>query len=151
MNILAALLLLASIQPDRISWMRPEAFHLSIGMPQTTATAALEPWNPKPGSKAGEMVVDYDEDKAITLEFRKGRVHSIRFELYVLLPETRKAFAEERSYLASTLGKPPRAGTSVIVYDRALPNVMVVVADDPKSQQGKRGLGVLAVRYFDPR
>jgi hypothetical protein len=28
---------------------------------------------------------------------------------------------------------------------------MVVVTDDPNSAQGKKGLGVLAVRYYDPR
>jgi len=25
------------------------------------------------------------------------------------------------------------------------------VTDDPKSEQGKKGLGILAVRYYDPR
>jgi hypothetical protein len=39
----------------------------------------------------------------------------------------------------------------VLIYDNALPNVMVVVNDDPMSEQGKKGLGVLAVRYYDPR
>jgi len=36
------------------------------------------------------------------------------------------------------------------VYDHTLPNVMVVLADDPKSANGQKGLGILVVRYYDP-
>jgi hypothetical protein len=28
---------------------------------------------------------------------------------------------------------------------------MVVISADPKSENGRRGLGMLVVRYFDPR
>jgi hypothetical protein len=95
-------------------------------------------------------VVDYSSDKSLTLEFRKERLHAVRFELFMLLPQVRGAFEEHRLFLRDTLGKPRKATKSVLIYDNALPNVMVVVADDPKSLQGKKGLGVLAVRYYDP-
>ena len=38
----------------------------------------------------------------------------------------------------------------MLIYDQALPNVMVVLADDPKTKQGMQGIGMLAVRYYDP-
>ncbi|HEV7241947.1 MAG TPA: hypothetical protein VGQ36_22140 [Thermoanaerobaculia bacterium] len=139
--------LLLTITAPKTDWMRLEAFHLAIGMPRTDALAALSAWNPKPGKDANEIVVDYAADKSLTLEFKKERLHSVRFELFVLLPHVRKAFEEKRA----AMGKPRMATRSVLVYDNALPNVMVVVADDPKSEQGKKGLGVLAVRYYDPR
>ena len=40
---------------------------------------------------------------------------------------------------------------SVLLYDSMLPNVMVVVRADPKSENGQKGLGILVVRYYDPR
>ena len=136
---------------DRTSWMRPDAFHLTIGMPREDALTALASWNPKRGKDADEVVVDYTGEKALTLEFKKGRLHSVRFELFVILGETRKAWNEQRARLKETLGAPRKATSTVLVYDNVLPNIMVVVADDPKSAQGKKGLGVLAVRYYDPR
>jgi hypothetical protein len=144
-------LLLTIVQPAaRTDWMRPESFHLAIGMKRAEAVGALRAWNPKPGKDGTEIVVDYASDKSLTLEFRKERLHAVRFELFVLLPQARPAFEEHRAYLKGTLGEPRKATKSVLIYDNALPNVMVVVADDPKSEQGKRGLGVLAVRYYDP-
>jgi hypothetical protein len=150
MNLLLSLFL--AIVPPAIStdWMRPESFHLAIGMKRADAVSALRAWNPKQGKDASEMVVDYDSDKALTLEFRKDRLHAVRFELFVLLPQARVAFAQHRTLLREKLGEPRKATKSVLIYDNALPNVMVVVADDPTSVQGKKGLGVLAVRYYDP-
>lgn len=145
MAILLALLL--TIAAPKTDWMRLEAFHLAIGMPRADALAALDAWSPKPGKDENEVVVDYAADKSLTLEFKKQRLHSVRFELFVLLPHVRKAFEEKRA----AMGEPRKATRSVLVYDNVLPNVMVVVADDPKSEQGKKGLGVLAVRYYDPR
>ncbi len=146
-------LLLATAFPStsRTSWMRPDSFHLTIGMTRTDALTALEKWAPKPGKDANEVVVDYSDDKALTLQFRKDRLTSIRFELFVFLPEIRQAFEEKRTSLAESLGKPRKATKAILIYDNALPNVMVVATDDPKSQHGKQGLGVLAVRYYDPR
>jgi hypothetical protein len=152
MPFLLALLLATSFpSTSRTSWMRPDSFHLTIGMSRMEAMSVLEKWAPKPGRDANEMVVDYSDDKALTLQFSKGRLTSVRFELFVFLPEIRAAFGEERAYLANSLGKPRKATKSILIYDNVLPNVMVVATDDPKSQHGKQGLGVLAVRYYDPR
>lgn len=128
-------------------WMRLEAFHLTIGMQRADAVDALRAWNPEQGKDENEVIVDYASDKSLTLEFRKDRLRSVRFELFVLLPHVRQAFEERRA----AMGEPRKATRSVLVYDDALPNAMVVVADDPKSTQGKKGLGVLAVRFYDPR
>ena len=147
-------LLLATAFPStsRTSWMRPEAFQLTVGMSRADAMNALEKWSPKRGKTASEVVVDYGDDKALTLQFSdKDRLTSIRFELFVFLPEIRAAFEEEKARLAEARGKPRKSTRSVLIYDNALPNVMVVAADDPKSEQGKQGIGVLAVRYYDPR
>ncbi len=155
MPFLLALLLLttppASASKVRTDWMRPDAFHLAIGMSRMQVTSILGAWSPKQGKDANEMVVEYSDDKAMTLEFHNERLRSIRFELFVMLPAVRKAFDEERSFLQNDRGNPRKATKSILIYDNALPNVMVVVTDDPNSTQGKQGLGVLAVRYYDPR
>ena len=143
----ALLALLLAIATPSTDWMRLDAFHLTIGMPRAEALGALRAWNPKQGKDANEIVVDYSGDKALTLEFKKDRLTSVRFELFVLLPQVRKAFEAKRT----AMGEPRKATRSVLIYDQALPNVMVVVNDDPKSVQGKKGVGVLAVRYYDPR
>ncbi len=150
-TLLALLLLTAFPSTQRTTWMRPESFHLVIGMKRAEAAEALKKWNPKAGKDANELVVGYADDKSLTLEFRKERLHSIRFELFDYLPYIRLAYDEERKYLTKERGDPPKATKSIVIYDNALPNVMVVVSDDPKSEQGKKGLGVLAVRYYDPR
>lgn len=149
--LLALLLSTAFPSTSRTSWMRPESFHLTIGMTRTEAMTALEKWAPKPGKDADEVVVDYSDERALTLRFSKGRLTSVRFELFVFLPDIKLAFEEERARLAESRGKPRKATKSILIYDDTLPNVMVVAADDPKSQQGKQGIGVLAVRYYDPR
>ncbi len=148
---LALLLATAFPSTSRTSWMSPDSFHLTIGMTRADAMTALEKWAPKPGKDADQVVVDYSDDKALTLQFRKDRLASIRFELFVFLPEIPVAFQEARTSLAGSLGKPRKATKSILIYDKALPNVMVVATADPKSQHGKQGLGVLAVRYYDPR
>jgi len=151
MTTFLALLLTIAATPNRTEWMRLESFHLTIGMPRAAAVDALRAWEPKPGKTGDEVVVDYDGDKAITLEFRNNRLRSARFELFVLLPEVRKVFEEEREYLLDARGEPRKETRSILIYDTALPNLMVVAADDPTSEQGKKGVGVLAVRYYDPR
>ena len=149
--IILALLLTAFPSSSQTSWMRPESFRLAVGMSRLEVMKALDQWQPKPGKDANQLVVDYSDDKALTLDFTKDRLTSIRFELFVFLPNIRKAFEEEKQHLATTRGKPPKSTKSILIYDNALPNVMVVVTDDPKSAQGKKGVGVLAVRYYDPR
>ncbi|MDP9194543.1 MAG: hypothetical protein M3P06_22840 [Acidobacteriota bacterium] len=149
--LLALILATAFPSTSRTSWMRPDSFHLTIGMSRPEAMTALEKWAPKPGKDANEVVVDYSDDKALTLQFQKNRLTSVRFELFVFLPEIRTAFDEKRAWLAESLGKPRKATKSILIYDNTLPNIMVVATDDPKSRHGKQGLGVLAVRYYDPR
>jgi hypothetical protein len=149
--LLSLLLLTVPAKKVDTTWMRPDAFHLAIGMSRTQVMSTLSAWTPKQGKNANELTVDYSDDKAMTLEFREERLRAVRFELFVMLPDVRKAFDEERARLQKERGDPPKATRSILIYDNALPNLMVVVTDDPKSQQGKRGLGVLAVRYYDPR
>jgi hypothetical protein len=133
--------------------MRPESFHLAIGMPRGEALQVLSQggWESKPGRDANEIVVDYAADKSLTLEFQKDRLRSIRFELFAFLAESRKAFNEEHKHLIKERGRAKKATSALIVYDEALPNVMVVLVDDVKSEYGKKGLGLLAIRYYDPR
>jgi hypothetical protein len=150
-TILTFLLLAVSFPSSSLtSWMRPEAFHLTIGMGRGEAVRALQAWNPKPGKDANEIVVDYTGEKALTLEFKADRLHSIRFELFAFLPKVRDAFVEEKQRLRETLGEPRKSTKSILIYDVKSPNVMVVLSDDTKSKQGLQGIGMLAVRYFDP-
>lgn len=154
MSLLLSLVLLATVTstPDsRVGWMRPDSFHLKVGMPRHEALQALDSWSPKKGSSDDEIVVDYSDERALTLVFRNDRLQSVRFELFVMLPEVRQAFEEERLYLRDTFGEPRKTTESVLIYDQTLPNIIVVVGDDPKSKQGEQGVGVLAVRYYDPR
>lgn len=155
MHVLLTLLLLATSFPSssQTSWMRPESFRLAIGMTRGEALQVLSQggWDSKPGRDANEVVVDYAGDKSLTLEFQRDRLRSIRFELFAFLNDSRRAFDEERQHLAKARGTAKRATSALLIYDEALPNVMVVLANDPKSEHGKKGLGLLAVRYYDPR
>lgn len=150
-GLVLALLLTAFPSTSQTAWMRLESFRLSIGMSRMQTLEALNKWNPKKGKDRNEVVVDYAEDKAITLEFKNERLHSVRFELFTILPAARHAFDDERKYLLENTGKPRVSTSSVLIYDEQLPNLMVVVQDDPKSEQGMKGVGVLAVRFYDPR
>lgn len=149
-------LLLATSFPSstRTSWMTPESFRLVIGMSRVETVKTLEDsgWRVKHGRNENEMVLDYAEDKALTLEFNRERLHSVRFELFALLPLIREAFDEQQMMLRKAHGKPKKAvrSKSIVVYDNRLPNIMMVLSDDPKSAYGKKGLGFLAVRYYDP-
>ncbi|MGH9421606.1 MAG: hypothetical protein ACRD3J_16640, partial [Thermoanaerobaculia bacterium] len=130
---------------SKTSWMRPESFHLTIGMTRTSAVSALESngWKTKKGDSASQLVVDYADDKSLTLEFRQERLKSIRFELFTILPEAPKAFEEERAFLRDALGEPRMGSKKILVYDHVLPNVMAVLSADPKSEQAKKGIGML--------
>ncbi|MEA2236436.1 MAG: hypothetical protein QOC81_1160 [Thermoanaerobaculia bacterium] len=137
---------------SKTSWMRPESFHLKIGMSRAAAEKALESngWKTKRGDGDQQLVVDYAEDKALTLQFERERLKSVRFELFTILQEAPKAFEEERAYLHESLGKPRMKSQKVVLYDQTLPNVMAVLSADPKSQQAQKGVGMLVVRYYDP-
>jgi len=148
-------LFLASPFPSasKTAWMRPESFHLTIGMTRSEALKKLGDagWKAKPGKDASQLVVDYTDADSLTLQFRKNRLHAVRFEHFAFLQDARSAFDEELDYLKSAFGKPKKMKTKwVVLYDRVLPNVMVVLSDDPKSENGLKGLGLLVVRYFDP-
>jgi hypothetical protein len=134
--------------------MTPQAFRLVIGMTRADAVKTLldSGWSVKPGRNSDEMVIDYSDDKSLTLEFNGDRLRSVRFELFAMLPEIRDAFVEQRTFLRKELGAPKSTvkSTSIILYDDRLPNIMVVLSDDPKSDYGKKGVGYLAVRYYDP-
>jgi hypothetical protein len=152
-----AISLLATAFPSnsQTSWMRPDAFHLGIGMSRVDAMTALQEggWEIKKGRNDDQVVVDYSNEKALTLEFNHSRLHAVRFELYAKIPEVQKAFDEQKEFLRKTLGesKSEVKSRSIVLYDHTLPNVMLVLSDDPKSDKGKLGLGFLAVRYYDPR
>jgi len=137
---------------SKTSWMRPESFHLTIGMNRAEAVKALESngWKTKKGDSAGQILVDYADDKSLTLQFAGERLTSIRFELFTILQEAPKAFEEERVFLRESLGKPRKATKKVVIYDHKLPNVMAVLSADPKSEQAQKGVGMLVVRYYDP-
>lgn len=152
--ILAIVAVLASIAPtSKTAWMRPDLFHLIVGMPRAEAVKTLNEngWKTKPGDDKDHLVVDYSDDKSLTLQFRKERLNAISFELFALVPEANLAFAEQKNVLREKYGTPRKDMPSVVLYDNLLPNVMMVLSADPKSEHGRRGLGMLVVRYYDPR
>lgn len=153
LTVLALLLATAFPSSSKTSWMRPESFHLAIGMTRAETVETLQNggWKPEKGDDAAHLIVDYSSTQSLTLEFRNDRLRSIRFELYTLLKEIGGAFEEEKAYLRKAFGQPKAVKVrNVLIYDSMLPNIMAVVTDDPKSANGKRGLGVLVVRYYDP-
>jgi hypothetical protein len=137
---------------SKTAWMRPQSFHLKVGMNRAAAVKALESngWKTKRGDSDGQLVVDYADDKSITLHFRRDRLQSIRFELFTILQEAPVAFEEERAFLRESLGQPRMGSKKILLYDHTLPNVMAVLAADPNSEQAQKGVGMLIVRYYDP-
>jgi hypothetical protein len=133
---------------NETSWMRPDSFHLTIGMPKAEALRALTSSGLKPrdGDHAGQTIVDITPTKSLTLEFTKNRLQSVRFELFTMLDRIDGAFAEEKRFLHDSLGAPkPIPSRSMVIYDTTSPRVMAVVTTDRK-----QGLGMLAVRYYVP-
>ena len=151
--ILALLLAVAFPSTDKTSWMRPQSFHLVIGMLREEAMTALTSsgWKTK-NDDANHVVVDYADDKSLTLAFERGRLRSVRFELFTILHDAKPAFDAETAYLRATFGEPKKLKSkSIVLYDNALPNIMAVLQNDPKSEQGQKGVGLVVVRYYDPR
>lgn len=143
-------LLLSTVFPSssRTAWMRPESFRLSIGMSRSEVVKRLKDdgWKPEKGDNEKQMIVDYSSNKSLTLEFQGDRLASIRFELFVMIPEVAGAFEEEKTFLHNTLGDPkPVKSKAMLIYDASLPNIIVVQTKD-----NSKGLGVLAVRYYNP-
>lgn len=150
------LTLLFTVFPSssQTSWMRPDAFHLSIGMSRFAALGTLRSagYDVKPGKQKGEMFVDYTADKTMTLHFNEGRLWSVRFELFTFLPDVPKAFEELRADLRKDRGEPKKLSSkSILVYDDTVPNVMVVMSNDIHSANGRKGIGYVVVRYYDPK
>lgn len=148
-----ALLLFFAIAPQAdsslVSWMRPDTFHLTIGMPRAKAVDQLASAGLKTekGKDDRHLLVDYSETRSLTLEFDGNRLASVRFELYVPDPRLDEAFSAERKYLRDTFGEPkPVHSPNMLIYDRSLPNVMVVATPSAKVTT----LASLVVRYFDP-
>lgn len=150
--LLAFLLATEFPSASKTAWMQPESFHLAVGMSRDEALDKLKAtgWKTKK-QDANHVLIDYADDKAVTLEFHRDRLWSIRFELFAFLPDSFTAFAEEKAFLRQSLGAPKKSKSkSVVIYDSTLPNVMVVLSADPKSENGSQGLGILVVRYYDP-
>ena len=147
MQLLIAILFAVAPSVSQTSWMRPDAFHLTIGMPKAQAIKVLAEGGVKlrDGDHAGQMIADITETKSITVEFSKERLQSIRFELFTPMEVIGAAFDEEKKYLRESLGAPKANSAKLVIYDATLPNVMAVVTTDMK-----QGLATLAVRYFDP-
>ena len=139
--------------PSKTSWMRPESFHLTIGLSRAETLQRLTTagWKTRAGKKKNEVLIDYSDADSVTLQFRKERLKAVRFEHFAFLQDARTAFGEETDYLRTTFGAPKKMKVkTVVLYDRVLPNVMVVLSADPKSENGQKGLGLLVVRYYDP-
>src|ERR1051325_2790828 len=133
---------------NRTAWMRPESFRLTIGMPRAETVKNLtdDGWKPQKGDRDNQLIVDYAGNKSLTLEFQKERLTSIRFELFVMTDEITGVFDEEKAFLKAKHGAPKAVKSkSMLIYDSTLPNIMVVMTKDLS-----KGLGVLAVRYYDP-
>ena len=138
---------------SKTAWMQPESFHLAVGMSRSEALGKLKEtgWKTKKLKDDNHVLIDYADDKAVTLEFHRDRLWSIRFELFAFLPDSVSAFTEEKLFLQQSLGAPKKLKSkTVLLYDSTLPNVMVVLSADPKSENGAKGLGILVVRYYDP-
>ncbi|HEX7192000.1 MAG TPA: hypothetical protein VF381_10570 [Thermoanaerobaculia bacterium] len=148
MPLLIAILFAVAPSVSQTSWMRPDAFHLTVGMAKGEAVKALSASGVtlREGDHAGQMIADITQTKSITVEFVKDRLQSIRFELFTMSDAIGAAFEEEKKFLRDSFGAPKAISSkSLVIYDHTLPNVMAVVTTDPK-----QGLSTLAVRYFDP-
>jgi hypothetical protein len=152
--VIALFLATAFPSADRVAWMRPDSFHLVVGMPRAEVMRTLQAngWKTKKAAETGHLTVDYMDDKTLTLAFEKERLRSVRFELFVILHDAKSAFAAEAAYLRATYGEPKKLKSpSILLYDNALPNIMAVLSNDPNTEQGQKGVGMVVVRYYDPR
>ena len=146
--LLLAILFAVAPHTNQTSWMRLESFHLTIGMPKAAALQALSDnaVKAREGDHAGQMIADITPTKSLTLEFKKDRLQSVRFELFTMLEEIGPAFDEEKKFLHESYGTPKAISSkSMVIYDATLPRVMAVMTKDMR-----KGLGTLAVRYYDP-
>src|SRR5581483_8043673 len=105
-------LLLATEFPStsKTAWMQPDSFHIAVGMSRAEALDKLQEtgWKTKKLKDENHVLIDYADDKAVTLEFHRDRLWSIRFELFAFLPDSLTAFDEEKAFLQQSLGKPKK-------------------------------------------
>src|SRR5688572_20878771 len=106
--LLSFLIATAFPSSNQTAWMAPQSFHLTVGMKRTDVVQKLAEggFEAKPGKTDNELVVDYSDARAMTLEFRKERLHSLRFELFAMIPEIRAAFEEQKNLLLKEHGAP---------------------------------------------
>ena len=135
------------------AWMSPAAFHLEIGMPRAEVESIIEKsgWESAPGKYSRQLLIHYTEKKTVTLMFADNELQSVRFELVDFIPSVRTAHTEHLETLKAAKGYDGEAKIDgVFMFDREVPNVMVVVSTKHEDSFGRQGLGFLSVRYFDP-
>ena len=112
---------------SRTAWMRPESFRLAIGMQRAEAVRRLteDGWKPEKGDHPDQLILDYTSNKSLTLEFRKERLTSIRFELFVMIPEVASVFDEEKTFLRSRCLM--RYGDDLGAYSKLFPPGRVAI------------------------
>lgn len=152
-----ALLLFGAGDPfpsiSRTSWMEPAAFRLEIGMPRADVEAKIMEAGLKivPGKYARQFVVHYSEKKTLTLGFVDDELQSLRFEYVDFIPGVRTANEERLLTLTESLGYDGKElNDGILLFDRGMPNVMVVLSTRHDDSFGRQGLGFLSVRYYDP-
>lgn len=134
------------------SWMEPAAFRLEVGMPRAEVERRLGEANldTSPGKYPRQLVVRYADNKTLTLGFVEERLQSLRFEFVDFIPGVRKAHVERAEALEAALGEGTEMTGGILLFDKQMPNVMVVVSTRPDDSFGRQGLGFLSVRYYDP-
>lgn len=152
---LALSLLAAGVFPSssKTSWMEPAAFRLEIGMARAEVERRLEEsgLTTVPGKYARQLIVHYEEKKTVTLGFVDDRLQSVRFEYVDFIPGVREAHAERVEALKAAHGESGKAvNGGILLFDKQMPNIMLVLSTRPDDGFGKQGLGFLSVRYYDP-
>ena len=132
------------------AWMDPAAFHLRMGMSRSAASAELRQIGVKPraGKQANHLLIEYAENKTITLAFEANRLQSVRFELADYMVKIPGAYETARSRLETRNGKPSTKTATMSLWNDQAIQSMVVMSTDPRSRFGKQGLGFVVVRYF---
>jgi hypothetical protein len=135
------------------SWMEPAAFRLEIGMKRAEVERRLAEsgLDSTPGKYPRQLVVRYTDNRTVTLGFVDDRLQSVRFELVDFIQGVKSAHAERLETLRAAMGwsgNEMREG--IILFDRDVPNVMIVLSTRRDDSFGRQGLGFLAVRYYDP-
>lgn len=137
-----------------MSWMEPAAFRLSIGMSEKQARERLHRDGHilVPQEKAGELAIEYDTGRTVTIEFRGGRLASMRFELVDFQPKMRDHWRVLSGKLRRELGAPSLTppGTDVLIWNERSPQAMAALSMKPDDRFGRQGLGYVVVRYFEP-